>query len=616
MEARVLKESKWMGQSRSRWLVVTQEALLTYKSQEDAHSSSGRPTETFPLHLLKKPERVSETTIHLELTTAPEVLCFCFRSPRTHLRLEVPDIIPGRDAVANAILNAQLLQLTGEQRYRTPLPATEHHSFEDPMAVQLADRYAIGKELDRGAFGTVFEAACLQTGERVAIKVLNMPTADLRAKVREEVAVMRLVSGHENLNTLLNLFETISRTHLVLEFMAGGNLFDHIVHYFEVATDSDTNPILTSAEGGVDDYCEVHTQCIFSQLVCGVEALHSYEVAHRDLKPENVLLKQMRAGDAIVRIADFGLSLRLGSEPNGQTNERAGTLGYMAPQQLLGDMYGLEVDVWGLGILLFELLGGTHPFDTDVEQEKQDRAVCAGEWDFGHPNWSAVTDEAKDLVRRLIVVDPAKRASLKDIRAHPWMAEDDDDDDDDDESGAVGGSQSVHSDPLSTRSPLRGVAEEQSVSSTPTSSDKEVSSTIPHADSDSFTRRRTLHRQPTRTLSRNASSFGSTRRLSRVGSMSIRHSHASSGSGRESVSGRGSESGRRGSVHLAELEQHHLIGTIASLRKLARQRASASASVSINNDMDNDSPSSRHKGRWGVLREAVARFDETRVMLL
>jgi serine/threonine protein kinase len=134
-----------------------------------------------------------------------------------------------------------------------------------------------------------------------------------------------------------------------------------------------------------------------------------------------VLLKTLNAeGDAAVRITDFGLSIRLNGMPNGCATDVVGTPKYMAPQAIKGEPYGYEVDVWGLGVLLYELLSGTHPFEHEDEKQ-QNALITSGRWNFHHPNWKDVSEEARELVSIMLVVEPKQRATLETINTHPWV---------------------------------------------------------------------------------------------------------------------------------------------------------------------------------------------------
>lgn len=293
-----------------------------------------------------------------------------------------------------------------DERYREHA----HHRFEDPALVQFADRYRLGKELDRGAFGTVFEATDLQDGSLVAVKCLSMPSALHRAAVREETEVMRTFpDDHPALVNMINLFEQPTQVHIVMEYLAGGNLFTHLCTYF--------SPL----DSG-DEYGEIHTHAVFSQLVAGLDALHALQVVHRDLKPENILLANHAAsGDAVVRIADFGLALRLSRCPDGVTSEYKGTPMYMSPQVLRLEPYAYDVDLWALGVLLFQLLSGEYPFEAGDDDDKRRTRILAADWQLCHPNWAAVSPDAKDLVAKLLVAKASRRATMEHVLAHPWM---------------------------------------------------------------------------------------------------------------------------------------------------------------------------------------------------
>jgi serine/threonine protein kinase len=173
----------------------------------------------------------------------------------------------------------------------------------------------------------------------------------------------------------------------------------------------------------------------FKQVLQGIHYLHSLGIVHRDLKLDNILLSTTRP-DADIKIADFGLSalVRLGSEsgydPDDSIKRKGyrglhetwGTREYFAPE-LIDQKYGPQADIWALGCVLYEVLCGHQaypPRRTDNHDTFYSR-IRSCDYDFNHSAFLRVSEESKDLVKKLIVVDPLKRLSATEAIFHPWI---------------------------------------------------------------------------------------------------------------------------------------------------------------------------------------------------
>ncbi|GAA5985564.1 hypothetical protein JCM10908_007024 [Rhodotorula pacifica] len=258
--------------------------------------------------------------------------------------------------------------------------------------------YSLGRIIGEGTFGKVRLGVHRLTGTRVAIKQVpkslpsyspSDPSSPLSLLTREIHHHRRL--RHPHVLSLFELVATESSIYLVTELCAGGELFDYLVEQTR----------LSLAE----------TRRIFGQLVLGVAYLHGEGVVHRDLKLENVLLDE----NVNVKIADLGFGREF--EKGRFMETRVGTLGYMAPEVVAGQRYlGEEVDIWSLGVILFALLTGSLPFDDDDEGiMKQLILDCK----YEVPEW--LDEDAASLVQSILVRDPLRRASLKDILSHPFF---------------------------------------------------------------------------------------------------------------------------------------------------------------------------------------------------
>ncbi|KAK1321780.1 SNF1-related protein kinase catalytic subunit alpha KIN10 [Acorus calamus] len=253
--------------------------------------------------------------------------------------------------------------------------------------------YKIGRTLGIGSFGKVKIAEHALTGHKVAIKILNrrkIKSMDMEEKVRREIKILRLFM-HPHIIRLYEVIETASDIYVVMEYVKTGELFDYIVEKGRLQEDE--------ARG------------FFQQIISGVEYCHRNMVVHRDLKPENLLLDSKRN----VKIADFGLSNIMRDGHFLKTS--CGSPNYAAPEVISGKLYaGPEVDVWSCGVILYALLCGTLPFD-DENIPNLFKKIKGGIYTLP----SHLSPGARDLIPRMLVVDPMKRMTIPEIRQHPWF---------------------------------------------------------------------------------------------------------------------------------------------------------------------------------------------------
>lgn len=185
--------------------------------------------------------------------------------------------------------------------------------------------------------------------------------------------------------------------YLVMEVMSGGELFDRIVQK--------------------SYYNEKEARDLVKILLDAICYMHDRNIVHRDLKPENLLL-QNRDNDSEIRLADFGFAKRV--KGNLSLSTQCGTPGYVAPEILKGDKYGLAVDMWSIGVITYILLGGYPPFHDD-NQATLYKKIKSGDFVFHPEYWDPVSKEAKDLITRMLTVDYEKRLTAKDALNHPWI---------------------------------------------------------------------------------------------------------------------------------------------------------------------------------------------------
>ncbi|CAK9204351.1 unnamed protein product [Sphagnum jensenii] len=266
----------------------------------------------------------------------------------------------------------------------------------------LRDLYTLGRKLGQGQFGVTYLCVEKSTGKEFACKSIakrKLVSMEDVEDVRRELHIMHHLSGHPNIVNIKGAYEDVTSVHLVMELCAGGELFDRIIqrgHYSEAKAAELTRTIV-----GV------------------VEACHSLGVMHRDLKPENFLFSN-HSEDAALKTTDFGLSVFF--KPGEIFTDVVGSPYYVAPE-VLRKHYGPEADVWSAGVILYILLSGVPPFWAETEQGIFEQ-VLKSELDFVSDPWPKISESAKDLLRKMLNPNVAKRLKSHQVLCHPWIRED------------------------------------------------------------------------------------------------------------------------------------------------------------------------------------------------
>ncbi|KAH9968009.1 Pkinase-domain-containing protein [Russula dissimulans] len=265
-------------------------------------------------------------------------------------------------------------------------------------------QYRTGRTLGSGTYAIVKEAVHIKTGKYYACKVINKKLMEGREfMVRNEIAVLKRVSsGHQNIVTLYDYFETSNNLYLCFDLCSGGELFDRIC-----------------AKG---NYHEPDAAGLVRTIMKAVQYIHDSGIVHRDLKPENLLFRTP-AEDADIMIADFGLSRVMEEEKFHLLTEICGTPGYMAPEIFKKTGHGKPVDIWAMGVITYFLLAGYTPFDRE-NQHQEMQAIIAVDYKFEPAEyWANVSETAKDFVSKCLTGDPAKRPTAAEMLEHPWLAD-------------------------------------------------------------------------------------------------------------------------------------------------------------------------------------------------
>ncbi|XP_038256205.1 calcium/calmodulin-dependent protein kinase type II subunit delta isoform X34 [Dermochelys coriacea] len=270
-----------------------------------------------------------------------------------------------------------------------------------PACTRFTDEYQLFEELGKGAFSVVRRCVKIPTGQEYAAKIINTKKLSARdhQKLEREARICRLLK-HPN---IVRLHDSISEEgfhYLVFDLVTGGELFEDIV--------------------AREYYSEADASHCIQQILESVNHCHLNGIVHRDLKPENLLLASKSKG-AAVKLADFGLAIEVQGEQQAWFGF-AGTPGYLSPEVLRKDPYGKPVDMWACGVILYILLVGYPPF-WDEDQHRLYQQIKAGAYDFPSPEWDTVTPEAKDLINKMLTINPAKRITASEALKHPWICQ-------------------------------------------------------------------------------------------------------------------------------------------------------------------------------------------------
>ncbi|XP_057715191.1 MAP/microtubule affinity-regulating kinase 3a isoform X3 [Corythoichthys intestinalis] len=262
---------------------------------------------------------------------------------------------------------------------------------EEPQQPHVGN-YRLLKTIGKGNFAKVKLARHILTGREVAIKIIDKTQLNPNSlqKLFREVRIMKILN-HPNIVKLFEVIETERTLYLVMEYASGGEVFDYLV-----------------AHGRMK---EKEARAKFRQIVSAVQYCHQKHIVHRDLKAENLLLD----ADMNIKIADFGFSneFTLGNK----LDTFCGSPPYAAPELFQGKKYdGPEVDVWSLGVILYTLVSGSLPFDGQNLKELRER-VLRGKYRI--PFY--MSTDCENLLKRFLVLNPAKRGTLEQIMKDRWI---------------------------------------------------------------------------------------------------------------------------------------------------------------------------------------------------
>ena len=252
--------------------------------------------------------------------------------------------------------------------------------------------------IGQGGFGELLLAKHKTTNQLYAIKLCNKKKViESGAKleiIKREMAI-HITLTHKNIVKLYSTSEDKNYFYLVMEYVPNGTLFSLIQKFHGLP--------------------EKESFKYFIQVTAAVQFLHSIGLAHRDIKPENILLDE----DRNVKLCDFGWCVDVSK---GERMTFCGTYEYMAPEIVDEKYYDYSIDVWSLGVLLYEMIHGFSPFRPNKKNSKDPMKEIFD--NIRHKNYTIqknISDDCKDLIDKLLEIDKDKRIKVDEIFEHPWV---------------------------------------------------------------------------------------------------------------------------------------------------------------------------------------------------
>ncbi|XP_057207720.1 ribosomal protein S6 kinase alpha-4-like [Triplophysa rosa] len=310
-----------------------------------------------------------------------------------------PSILFNKNVVMGDVLNAEVnIDRPGSAAVQRSAMLKESQFF------QLYELCLQGPPLGEGSFSVCRKCRHRQSGQEYAVKIVSRR---MEAMTQRENAALRQCESHPNIVTLHEVHTDQYHTYLVMELLRGGELLERIRKK--------------------KMFAEWEASQLMKSLVSAVSYMHEAGVVHRDLKPENVLFAD-ESDDSVLKVIDFGFA-RLFPAGSGSAPLQTPcfTLQYAAPELFHSSGYDQACDLWSLGVILYTMLSGQVPFQSDQKGMTSSHAadimhkIKEGDFSLDGEAWKGVSEEAKDLVRGLLTVDPERRLKLSALKENAWL---------------------------------------------------------------------------------------------------------------------------------------------------------------------------------------------------
>uniref|UniRef100_A0A8D0AQX9 Ribosomal protein S6 kinase n=1 Tax=Sander lucioperca TaxID=283035 RepID=A0A8D0AQX9_SANLU len=264
----------------------------------------------------------------------------------------------------------------------------------------FSDGYILKEDIGMGSFSVCKRCIHKATNTEYAVKMIDKTSTD----PSEEIEILLRYGQHPNIITLKDVYDNGKQVFMVTELMRGGELLDRILKQ--------------------KFFSEREASAVLHTITKTVEYLHSQGVVHRDLKPSNILYVDESGNPESIRICDFGFAKQLRAN-NGLLMTPCYTANFVAPEVLKRQGYDEGCDIWSLGVLLYTMMAGFTPFANGPEDTPNEilNRIGNGHFSLAGGNWDTVSEAAKDLVSKMLHVDPHQRLTAKQVLKHPWIVQ-------------------------------------------------------------------------------------------------------------------------------------------------------------------------------------------------
>ncbi|XP_058884043.1 ribosomal protein S6 kinase alpha-3 isoform X2 [Acipenser ruthenus] len=315
---------------------------------------------------------------------------------------KTPKDSPGIPPSANAhqlFRGFSFVAITSEEENQ-PMQTTNVNSIAQLQRnnMQFTDGYDVKEDIGVGSYSICKRCVNKTSNMEYAVKIINKSKRD----PSEEIEILLRYGQHPNIITLKDVYDDGKVVYLVTELMKGGELLDKILRQ--------------------KFFSEREASAVLYTISKTVEYLHIQGVVHRDLKPSNILYMDESGNPESIRICDFGFAKQLRAE-NGLLMTPCYTANFVAPEVLKKQGYDAACDIWSLGVLLYTMITGFTPFANGPEDTPEEilARIGSGKFSLTGGYWNSVSNEAKDLVSRMLHVDPHQRLTAAQVLRHPWI---------------------------------------------------------------------------------------------------------------------------------------------------------------------------------------------------